>query len=52
MEHPREPEKYFESEGNLHALLKEIQAVAAYPEKVDAFVQAGFPESLLAVLEH
>jgi hypothetical protein len=52
MEHKREPEKYFESEGDLHAFLKEIQAIAALPEQVDLFVRSGLPETFLAVLDH
>lgn len=52
LEHAKDPEAYFESEGNLHAFLKEMQSVAAFPEKIGLFLAAGCGESLLAVLDH
>lgn len=52
LENTKNPECYFESEGDLHAFLKEMQSVAAFPEKVGLFVAAGCVESLLAVLDH
>ena len=52
LEHAKSPESYFESEGDLHAFLKEMQSVAAFPEKIGLFVAAGCVESLLAVLDH
>jgi beta-catenin-like protein 1 len=52
LEHSKNPQQYFESESNLHAHLKDLQAVAAYPDQIPHFVDAGAAESLLAVLDH
>jgi hypothetical protein len=52
LEHAKDPESYFESEGDLHAFLKEMQSVAAFPEKIALFLGAGCVESLLAILDH
>ena len=47
-----QPDKYFQSEGDLHAYIKEIQAIAAFPDKVGLFVESGCPEILIAILDH
>lgn len=52
MEYKAQPEKYFESEGDLHAYIKEIQAVAAFPDSIGLFIDSGCPEVLLAILDH
>lgn len=51
-EHKDKPDRYFQSEGDLHEYVKEIQAVAAFPDQVGLFVESGCPEVLLSILDH
>ena len=46
----KDPIKFLESESALHTHLHEMQALAAYPDKLDDFIDVGAIESLLTVL--
>merc|ERR1719253_2285546 len=50
--HAKDPIKFLDSESALHAHLHEMQALAAYPDKLNDFIDVGAIESLLSVLQH
>ena len=50
--HAKDPIKFLDSESALHAHLHEMQALAAYPDKLNDFIDVGAIESLLGVLQH
>lgn len=52
MKFPDEPEKFLESEMELHAEIQELYAVAASPELYPVLVQAGAVASILGCLTH
>ena len=47
MKHSEEPEKFMESELELHAEINELYSVAASPELYPTFVEAGSVNSIL-----
>ena len=47
MKHIDEPEKFMESELELHAEINELYAIAASPELYPTFVEAGSVNSIL-----
>ena len=51
MKHIDEPEKFMESELELHAEINELYAIAASPELYPTFVEAGSVNSLLGTNE-
>lgn len=52
MKYPEEPEKFLDTEIELHAEIQELYAVAASPELYPVFVQAGAVNSILGCLTH
>ena len=50
MKHSEEPEKFMESELELHAEINELYAIAASPELYPTFVEAGSVTSVLGTL--
>jgi beta-catenin-like protein 1 len=52
MKFPDEPEKFLESEMELHAEIQELYAVAASPELYPILVQTGAVTSILGCLAH
>jgi hypothetical protein len=52
MKFPDEPEKFLESEMELHAEIQELYAVAASPELYPILVQTGAVTSVLGCLAH
>ena len=51
MKHIDEPEKFMESELELHAEINELYAIAASPELYPTFVEAGSVNSILGTNE-
>ena len=47
MKHSEEPEKFMESELELHAEINELYAIAASPDLYPTFVESGSVNSVL-----
>ena len=52
MKHPDEPEKFMETELELHAEINELYAIAASPELYPTLVEAGSVVSILGTITH
>lgn len=52
MKHSEEPEKFMESELELHAEINELYAIAASPELYPTLVDAGSVNSILGMITH
>ena len=50
MKHSEEPEKFMESELELHAEINELYAIAASPDLYPTFVESGSVNSVLGNL--
>ena len=52
MKHPDEPEKFMETELELHSEINELYAIAASPELYPTLVEAGSVVSILGTITH
>ena len=47
-----EPEKFLDSEAEVHIAIKQLQSISAYPQHAGDFIQSGGIDALIEVLDH
>eukprot|EP00347_Sterkiella_histriomuscorum_P007260 403349645 len=52
MKYKDEPEKFLDSEAELHSAIKEIQVISAFPQYIKDFIQSEGVQALIEILDH